>query len=416
MAHSKQSYPEDISLTEAHGMITPLMQAIAAQHSRYENVELDKAFGRITAQDITSPIDVPGQDTAAVDGYAFHYDDLHATLPVIGSIRAGHPYEGTIERGKAYRIFTGAPMPDGLDTVAMQEHCTIEDNGYVHLPQGMKYNANFRPRGENVTKGQVALSKGTRIGSAEIGLAAAIGYATMPVKHKLNIAVFSMGDEVVETGTIPFEDGMIYDSNRPMLISMMQNLGHYVEDYGIIKDNLATLTEQFKIVASNNDIILCSGGSSEGDEDHTKAAIIDAGGVIDFWRLALKPGRPMVCGRIGDVPLFGVPGNPVAAFVCTRLLVGPMLDVINGGSGTLPKPLTAPAGFAKSHRKGRAEFLRARLEYDNENLQIILNGRAGAGVLSSLTGADGLVEIPADHDDVSIGDPLPFFTLQEAGL
>ncbi len=415
-ASARYNYPEDISLTSAHELIAPLMHAIAAKHNEIKTLNIDQAAGRIAAHDITASINVPSQDTAAVDGYAFYYGDLGIPLQVTGSIRAGHPHKGTVSRGIAYRIFTGAAMPTGLDTVAMQEHCTIDEDGKVNLPQHIKQGTNFRPCGENVGKGDVVIKKGTRIGPAEIGLAAAIGCSTITVKRKLNIALFSMGDEVIETGASIAESGMIFDSNRPMLKAMMQGLGHVIHDYGIIQDDRTALTEQFSKAADTNDVILCSGGSSEGDEDHTKAAIIDAGGIIDFWRLALKPGRPMVCGRIVQVPIFGLPGNPVAAFVCTRLLVGPMIDIMQGGQGNLPKQMTAPAGFAKAHRKGRTEFLRARLCHDGTKIRIVLNGRAGAGVLSSLTGADGLVEIPADHDDVVIGDPLPFFTFRETGL
>ena len=415
---AETNYPEDITLEAALALIRPLMQSISASRLQSETVLIEDAIGRVLSEDVISPIDVPGRDTAAVDGYAFFYQDIKKTLPVTGQIKAGHPYDGEATPGKAYRIFTGAIMPDGPNTVAMQEYCTVDDDGHVILPQNLKQGTNYRPKGENISKGEIAIKKGVILGAAEIGLAAAMGFTSITVHSTLRISLFSMGDEVVDINTPDhMREGSIFDSNRPMLASMLRNMGHHVIDHGIIEDDHASLTNAFKKASQTSDVILCSGGSSEGDEDHTKSALISCGGVIDFWRLALKPGRPMVSGRIGNVPVFGLPGNPVAAFVCTRLFAEPMMAIMQGGQGSLPPKPRIPSGFAKKHRKGRAEYLRARLEYDNQgDVHIVLNGRPGAGVLSSLTGADGLVEIPIDHDDVKIGDPLPFLMFKEAGL
>ena len=417
-ALSQKTFPEDITLKAAHDLVSPLMKAISDNRQQIEQIDIDQASGLILAEDITSTIDVPGHDTAAVDGYAFYFDDLKNSLPVTESIKAGHPFIEDAVPGKAYRIFTGAMMPEGPDTVAMQEYCNFDDNGRVILPQGLKRGTNYRPKGENIAKGDVALRKGTIINAAEISLAAAMGYSKFNVKQKLKVALISMGDEVVDIHHPDQIDlGSIYDSNRPMLSAMMQNMGHEVIDYGILDDDNETLSETFINASDNADVILCSGGSSEGDEDHTKSAILCSRGVIDFWRLALKPGRPFVSGRIGNIPIFGLPGNPVAAFVCTRLFVGPMMAIMQGGDGRLPKKITVTSGFTKHHKKGRAEYLRARLDDDGKGgIHIVLNGRSGAGVLSSLTGADGLVEIPDDYDDVKVGDQLPFFIFREAGL
>ena len=411
-------YPEDITLENAHDLVTPLMRAIYEKRHKHENVSLEKALGRILADNVTAKINVPCQDTAAVDGYAFYFDDLDKPLPITGSIKAGHPYQDSAKPGQAYRIFTGAVMPDGPDTIAMQEYCEFDKEGRVVLPHTIKRGTNYRPAGENISKGEIAIQQGTVISSADIGLAAAVGCVSLTVQPKLKVAVISIGDEVVDPQqTETLKLGEIFDSNRPMLKVMMQNMGHDVIDYGIISDDLDTVTRALIDAATNTDIILCSGGSSEGDEDHTKSAILNSGGVIDFWRLALKPGRPMISGRINDTPVFGLPGNPVAVFVCTRLFAGPMLDVLQGGDGCLPPKIKIPAGFSKPHRKGRAEYLRARLDNDGSGgVHIVINGRPGAGVLSSLTGADGLVEIPTDYDDVNIGDELPFLMFREAAL
>ncbi|MCE2517298.1 MAG: molybdopterin molybdotransferase MoeA [Alphaproteobacteria bacterium] len=407
-------YPEDIPLHDALDLLVSATTAV----NTTETIALDDARGRILREDVVSPINVPQQDVAAVDGYAFCHHDLTETpLPVTGSIKAGHPYNKPVERGFAYRIFTGAPMPPGLDTIAMQEHCSIDDAGSVTLPQRITAGTNFRPAGENVAEGEVVLTAGTRLGPSEIGLAAAIGTTELTVAPRLTVAILSMGDEVVESGSAEgVDEGMIHDSNRPMLRQLLEADGHQVLDLGIVNDDLTTLTRTYGEAAGRADVILSSGGSSEGDEDHARAAITANGGVIDFWRLALKPGRPMAAGRIGTTPVYCVPGNPVAAFVCTRLLVAPLLTRLQGGRMTPPLKLNLPSGFAHRHRKGRAEYLRARIDNRDGDGKIVLNGRKGAGVLSSLTGADGLVEIPADHDDVTPGDLLPFIMLRESGL
>jgi molybdopterin molybdotransferase len=382
---------------------------------------LEDCLGRILRRDVIAQIDVPQQDTAAVDGYAFYAEDLasgNPSLPVVGSIKAGHPYKDKAERGSAYRIFTGAPMPAGPDTVAMEEYCTIEHDGTITLPKGIRKGANFRPKGENVRAGDIVLGTGTRLGPSEIGLAAAVGIHQLNVSTPLKVALLSMGDEVKEAGsTDGFEKGMIHDSNRPMLKALMTSDYLEVKDGGIIPDDCAALTMAFVDQLANTDALVTSGGSSAGEEDHARQAIIDNGGVIDFWRLAMKPGRPMAVGRIGKKFVFCLPGNPVAAFVCYRLLVAPVLARLQGGNINPVMKITVPAGFAHRHKPGRAEYLRAKLvTKDDGTLTVTLHGRAGAGVLSSLTGADGLVEIPADIGDVKEGDPLPFIPLREPSL
>ena len=408
-------FPQDIPLDDA----LRLCAATITPHDGTERLSIDNALGRILAEDVIAALNVPQTDVAAVDGYAFYHQDLDQTpLPVIGSVKAGHPFDGEVKRGVAYRIFTGAPMPktpegDGPDTIAMQEHCQIDDQGHVTPPSNLKQGTNYRPQGENIKKGDIAMTKGTRLGAAEIGLLAAIGHAEVKLAKPLRVALISMGDEVAETGSdAGFAKGMIHDSNRPMLKQLIQQDGHHVIDMGIIADDRTALTTAFQNAAKNSDVILSSGGSSEGDEDHARDAIMDNQGVIDFWRLSLKPGRPMLAGRIGDVPVYAVPGNPVAAFICYRMLAAPLMGLRQGRPLTPPLKISAPADFSQTHRKGRAEYLRARITDQG----IVLNGRKGAGVLTSLTGAHGLVEIPADHDDVKKGDILHFIPFREAGL
>ena len=413
--------PEDITL----GEVLERTLARSSVRAATETLPLGDADGRILRNAVVAGIDVPQQDTAAVDGYAFHHADIAGgspALPVLGSIKAGHPYDGAASRGNAYRIFTGAPMPThpggGPDTVAMEEFCTLHDDGTVTMPGGIRKGSNFRPKGENVRKGETVLEPGTRLGPSEIGLAASVGVVQLEVAEPLAVEVVSTGDEVVEAGSPEgFGQARLHDSNRPMLASLLRGDGHRTIDGGIVADDREALAKTLLDASGRADATVCSGGSSTGEEDHARPAILAAGGEIDFWRLAIKPGRPMAVGWLKDKPVFCLPGNPVASFVCYRLLVMPVLAAMQGAA---PRPLVKtplPAGFSHRHRDGRTEYLRASLAPDDTGrTAIFIHGRAGAGVLSSLTGADGLVEIPADHGHVAPGDLLDFIPLREHAL
>lgn len=389
--------------------------------STLEDIALDAAAGRILRETVTARINVPQQDTAAVDGYAFYYADIadaNTPLPVKGAIKAGHPYQGEAGRGHAYRIFTGAPMPTGPDTVAMEEFCQHHGDGRVTMPDGIRQGSNFRPLGENVRKGEEVLHAGSRLGPSELGLAAAVGVNRLKVAPPLTVGLISMGDEIVEAGSPEgFEEGRLHDSNRPMLSALLAADGHGLLDGGIIADDRAQLTAAYARTIAECDAVVSSGGSSTGEEDHARPAILANGGSIDFWRLAIKPGRPMAVGWIDGKPVFCLPGNPVAAFVCYRLIVLPVLVAMQGGRLKPIMKLPLASGFSHHHRSGRTEYLRARLARNAAGDTIIeIHGRAGAGVLSSLTGADGLVEIPADHGHVKEGDLLSFIPFREHAL
>ena len=386
-----------------------------------EDITLDSALGRILAADIKASINVPPQDTAAVDGYAFYADDLEdgkAVLPIRGNIKAGHPYEKKAERGYAYRIFTGAPIPKGPDTVAMQEFCTLEDKDQIRLPKDLGRGSNFRPCGENVSKGETILKQGFRLGASEIGLAAAVGITSLAVAKPLKVKIISMGDEVAEAGSSKASKaGYIHDSNRPMLMQLAGAEGHAIVDGGIIGDSLDALTKAYSEDIDKVDAVISSGGSADGEEDYARPAIMASGGEVIFSRLAIKPGRPMSVGLVKNKPIFCLPGNPVAAFVCYRLMVSAVLGALQGASSPNLLKLPLPVAFDHKHRDGRTEYLRARLKESSDgSVAIVIHGRSGAGVLSSLTGADGLVEIPADHGHVKKGDILNFLPLRERGL
>lgn len=409
--------PQDITIDEALQRSLSRADIVAGT----ESLPLNEASGRILRDNVKARINVPQQDTAAVDGYAFHAADVASAqtpLEVMGSIKAGHPYGQDAPPGFAYRIFTGAPMPKGPDTVAMEEHCQIGDDGRVIMPDGIKKGANFRPMGENVKLGEVVLTSGTRMGPSEIGLAASIGMDHLTVASPLRIATLSTGDEVVEAGSSEgFNEGRLHDSNRPMLASLLTGDGHRILDRGIIRDDRQALTRCFEQALDEADAIISTGGSSTGEEDHARPAIEAAGGNVDFWRLAIKPGRPMAVGWINGKPVFCLPGNPVASFVCYRLMVLPILTAMQGGINLPVLKLPLASGFSHRHRGDRTEYLRARVDLNTDGEQaIFIHGRAGAGVLSSLTGADGLVEIPADHGHVNEGDRLNFIPFRERGL
>ena len=390
-----------------------------------EELPLAACVGRILTSNLTAAADLPATNNAAVDGYAvkasFLEENPDFAFSVIGRAAAGHPFNGTVGDGQAVRIFTGGVMPDGADVVAMHEFCRFEEQAAtVTLTQQLKSGANNRPAGENLRRGETIIAAGTRLGTADIGIAAAAGFATLPVTRRLRVGLMSMGDEVVETGT-DLAPGQLHDSNRPMLTAMLEGDEHEVIDYGIVGDSRAALTDAYSRALANCDVVLSSGGASDGDEDHTQAAMADNNVDPVFWRLAIKPGRPMSGGILrdenGGKPVLCLPGNPVAAYVCFRLAAAPVLAHM---ACSLPRPmmrLPVRAGFAHRKSAGRAEYLRVRIEAGDDGLPVMqLHGRKGAGVLSSLTGAQGLVEIPVDNEGVAVGDWLSFIPFRETGL
>lgn len=380
---------------------------------------LAAADGRIMATDLIATANLPASANAAVDGYAIDASILATnashSFPVIGRAAAGHPFDGVVPSGAAIRIFTGAVMPVGTNAVAMQEDCTAT-NDHVQINIPLKIDANHRPAGENIRDGEIIIPAGKRLGPADLGIAAAAGHATLEIRRQLRVGLLSMGDEIIDPGDA-LARGQSYDSNRPMLASLLRADGFAVQDYGIIPDDEAALTTAYRQAMQDCDVVVSSGGASDGDEDHTQGAIRAVGASLVFWRLAMKPGRPMAVGAAGNQRIFCLPGNPVAAFVCYRLLTAPVLARM---AGATPPPVLRPmvrSGFDHKKKPGRAEYLRVRIATDSDGQpNMILHGRRGAGVLSSLTGADGLVEIPVDNAGVSAGDYLSFIPFREAAL
>jgi molybdopterin molybdotransferase len=379
-----------------------------------ETVPLVTAENRFLAEDLVADRLVPPHANAAVDGYAVHADDLTpgmpTTLPVAGRAAAGHPFPGPVPRGTAIRIFTGAPLPAGPDTVVMQEDCAAAD-GHVTLPSGLRRGAHIRQAGDDIRAGETVLTAGRRLGPAEIGLAASLGRAALPVRRPLRVAMLSTGDEVRDPGT-PVAAGQIYDANRYLLAALLRRLGCAVADHGIVPDRADAVRSALAAAAAETDAIVTSGGVSVGDEDHVKAALEAAGGRVHHWRLAIKPGKPVALGQIGGAAFLGLPGNPVAAMVTFLLVARPLLLHLAGAEPLPLRRFPVAAGFGHGKKPGRREFLRAVLETDGSGALVARrHGREGAGMLSSLAGAEGLVELPEDVTGVAPGDTVSFIPL-----
>jgi molybdopterin molybdotransferase len=379
-----------------------------------ESVALAEAAGRILAHDLVAGIKLPPHANSAVDGYAIRYADLlpdrDTVLPATGRAAAGHPLGRPIAAGEAIRIFTGAPMPEGADTVMMQEDCTLA-NGQVTLKLGIREGANRRHAGEDVEKGSIALTAGRRLRPADLGLAAALGQDRVPVFRPLRAALMSTGDEVCEPGR-PLAPGAIYDANRVMLAALLRGLGCAVSDLGIRPDREAALADTLTAAAKEHDLIVTSGGVSTGEEDHVRAAI-ERLGRVDFWRLAIKPGRPVALGTIKGVPLVGLPGNPVAAALTFAIIGRPLILRLAGASEPAPATFRVRADFAYKKRPGRREYVRASLSRDGDVVAASKYPKDGAGILSSITRSDGFVIIDEAADGLRPGAMVDFLPYAE---
>jgi molybdopterin molybdotransferase len=380
-----------------------------------ESVPLRAARGRILAAPVSAPHDVPPHDNSAVDGYAVSFDDLAAAgpteLPVVGRAAAGHPLGTPATRGAAVRIFTGAPMPEGVDTVLMQEDCREEDRR-VLIPSGIRRGANRRRAGEDAKAGALVLRAGQRLRAQEIGLAASLGFTALSLYRPLRVAVFSTGDEVRDPGE-PAAPGTIYDANRYVLQALLEGLGAQVTDLGILPDRADCLRDALRTAAPGQDLVVTSGGVSTGEEDHVKAAI-EALGRLHFWRLAIKPGRPIALGQIGKVPFMGLPGNPVAVMVTFLILGRPLVLRLSGAETTAPRRFRVAAAFDYRKRPNRCEYVRVRLSPGADGGWLAHKfPRDGAGILSSMVESDGLAEIGEGISRIEPGMSIDFIPFGE---
>jgi molybdopterin molybdotransferase len=395
-----------LSVEDVERLMFERVKAVA----EVERAGLDLAAGRVLAQDIVAPIDLPPFDNSAVDGYAVRHADLdpggETRLVVADRLTAGRASKRPARKGEAIRIFTGAPMPAGADTVFMQEDCRVE-GGCVIVPAGLKPGANRRLTGEDVRAGSIALPSGRRLGPQHIALAAALGLTELPVRRRVRVALFSTGDEIVEPGSRRPE-AALFDANRRLLAEMLGRLGAEITDLGILADDPQRLKSALGAAAEDHDLVLTSGGVSTGEADHVRAAI-EAVGKLVFWRVAIKPGRPVAMAVIKGAAFVGVPGNPVAAFVTFVRVVRPLLLRL---AGALPDPMIAlpvRAGFSYRKKKGRREYVRVTLKRDEDGtIEANKYPQDGAGILSSLTESAGLVELDEETTHVEPGMAVGF--------
>lgn len=379
-----------------------------------EAVRLDGALLRILAEDLTATAPIPGYDNAAMDGYALRVDEVpeDRCMKVSGRIAAGHAARGPVEPGTVVRIFTGAVIPAGANAVVMQENCEALADGRIRIKQLPATGTNIRLAGEDVAKGTTILRRGTRLRPQEIGMAASLGHSHLQVYRKVRVAVVATGDELRSPGE-PLEFGTLYDSNRHALIAGLQGLGAEVSDYGRVRDVQAAVRDVLKLAASENDLVISSGGVSEGEEDHVRAAVEETGH-LNFWKLALKPGKPVAVGAIDGVPFIGTPGNPVSALMVFWLLARPMVLRLMGARRIDTPHYTARAAFHFRRNPGRREFLRVRgVCNSNGAIQLELYPTNSSGAGSSLVWADGLAEISEDRATIQPGDLLPYIPFAE---
>jgi len=402
-----------LPIAEAERMIDERVSPVA----EIETVPLGAARGRVIARDIVAPLSLPPFDNSAVDGYAVRHADLdpakETRLTVGGRVTAGRSATRSPEAGEAIRIFTGAPMPKGTDTVFMQEDCRIDGNSVI-VPAGLEIGANRRLAGEDLQAGSVMLPAGRRLTEQHVALAAAVGLTALPVRRLVRVAVFSTGDEIVDPGA-PRPAAALFDANRYLLAGLIERIGAKPTDLGILPDDPERLGQAIAAAAAGHDLVLTSGGVSTGEADHVRTAVERIGRLV-FWRVGIKPGRPVAMGVIpgpnGDGAAFvGLPGNPVAVFVTFARVVRPLLLRLAGAETEPLLPLPVRATFAYRKRKGRREYVRVKLVRAGDGgIDALKHAQDGAGVLTSLTETDGLVELPEDLTTVAPGATVGFLS------
>lgn len=380
----------------------------AASPTPLERVPIYAATGRVLAHDLQADMDVPPADNSAMDGYAVRAADVPTAgtrLPVSQRVPAGS-VPSALRPGTAARIFTGAPIPPGADTVVMQERCRTEGDDVI-FEEGVRVGVNVRRAGSDIARGAVVLPAGHELSAADVGLAASLGQPSLIVHGRLRVAVFFTGDELTEPGE-PLKPGAIYNSNRYMLRGLLERMGCTVEDFGIVRDNIDATREALRTASRSTDVVITCGGVSVGEEDHVKAAV-EAEGRLESWKVAIKPGKPFAFGSVGQAAFIGLPGNPVSSFVTFLTLVRPYLRRRQGVTEAPHAPLTLRADFEWKRADARREFLRARR---NAQGGLDLYPSQGSGVLTSCAWADGFVSNPPDTT-IARGDMVTYLSFEE---
>ncbi len=398
--------PVDEVLTRLRGSLHPVVGR--------RTVPVAQALGRVLAADALALRSNPPHANSAVDGYGLAHaatGEGAQSLPLLeGRSAAGAPFEGTVPAGHAVRILTGALIPPGVDTIIMQED-VVAEGGRLAFSGPLKKGANVRPAGEDAKAGEPVLSAGQHLGPQHLALLTAVGCAEVEVYEPLRVGILSTGDEIVEPGATA-EPSKTYDANRPMLLGLARKWGHEAVDLGHVTDDRARLRAVLDEAADRVDVILTSGGASAGEEDHV-SALLEEAGALAMWRVAIKPGRPLALGMWAGVPVFGLPGNPVAAFVCALIFARPALSRLAGAGWSDPVALQLPAAFEKRKRPGRREYLRARMRADG---QVEVYESEGSGRVSGLTWADGLVELEDEGRHIRPGDMVRYLPFSGFGL
>jgi len=395
------------------------MQALASTQVKSQTLPLEQCMNRRLAEALTTPYDSPRFDNAAVDGYAFNCNDLiqqpDATLPLMATeANAGGSEKLSLKQGYCMRVLTGAQMPKGANTVVMQEDVHLT-NDSVTFPSHYKAHSNWRPQGEDVKVGEVIINQGQLIRPQDIGLAAAVGQAQLRVYNKVRVALFSTGNEVYELGQKLPEDG-IYDVNRYLLKALLTSLHCEVTDLGILADDFSTIRTALDSASQDHQLIITSGGASTGSHDHIANVLKDLG-EVHAWRLAIKPGRPLAFGQLGPALFLGLPGNPVAANVCTLMFGQPLIRALSGGGWHRPKSYPQKLGFDVNKKVGRREWLRVFQEQQpNGDYVLQRSASHGSGILTSMTRADGLVEVDEASGNLPAGSLVDFIPFTSFGM
>jgi len=374
-----------------------------------EKMALRTALGRVLAEDVTSPLNVPSHTNSAMDGYAVNIADLANDInqfECIATAYAGQPYKGHCQAGQCVRIMTGAPIPKGTDTIIMQEQAEVLPDGKVRFNGKHRVGQNVRLAGEDIPIGSAVINSGRRILPADLGVLASLGIGELRVRRRPRVAFFSTGDELRSIGDV-LGEGEIYDSNRYSLYGMLTRLGVELMDLGVIPDQPAAVRDAFQMAAGMADVIITSGGVSVGEADYIKP-VLEELGETKFWKIAMKPGRPLTFGHLGESLFFGLPGNPVAVMVTFYQFVQPALHYLASGTPYIPLTLHASCNQDLRKRPGRTEFLRGVLQQsDNAELQVAAAGQQGSGILSSMSRANCFIILSEDCGDIKAGSRVP---------
>ncbi|WP_229614478.1 bifunctional molybdopterin-guanine dinucleotide biosynthesis adaptor protein MobB/molybdopterin molybdotransferase MoeA [Vibrio parahaemolyticus] len=400
--------PAFLSVVQGQEKILSLVNTV----SEIEACKIENAYGRVLAEHIISPVNVPQYTNSAMDGYAIRSDDVDRdSYQIVAEVMAGHAYDQPLEVGQAVKIMTGAPTPRNGDTVVMREQAFQEGDKVTFNGANIKAGQNVRQAGEDLAIGSDVFTAGTRLASPEMGMIASLGFGEANVFRKLKVAVFSTGDEVQAPGTEQ-KANSIYDSNRFTIMGMLEKLDCEILDFGILEDNEQLMIEALENASAQADVVMTSGGVSVGDADYIKLAL-DKLGQIDFWRINMRPGRPLAFGQINNKPFFGLPGNPVAVMVSFINFVEPALRKMQGEQGWKPLKVNAIATENLRSRQGRTEFSRGIYELDDTGrLTVRTTGKQGSGILRSMSEANCLIEISPAIDTVKAGESVTIIPLQ----